>query len=86
MARYTVSEARRQFFQLLDAAERGEEVVLERKGVRFRLVTDVPGHAESAPSPLVVDDPGVLSGQWTWVTDEQGQLQFQPLPAEPAEP
>lgn len=28
--------------------------------------------------PVLVDDPDVLSGNWTWGTDQAGQFQFQP--------
>ena len=75
MARYTATDARRHFFQLLDAAERGENVVLERHGVRFKLVLEA-SKAVELPSSLVVDDPEVLQGDWTWTSDEKGQLQF----------
>lgn len=36
MIRYAASEARRELFRLLDSVENGEEVILERKGIRFR--------------------------------------------------
>ena len=78
MARYTASDARRQFFHLLDAAEKGEEVVLERHGVRFRLVLDGLPADESSTSPLIIKDEEVLSGNWTWGTDEEGHLEFRP--------
>jgi len=29
------------------------------------------------PSPLVIDDAEVLSGNWTWRSDEDGKLSFQ---------
>jgi len=81
MARYSASEARRQFFELLDAAERGEEVILDRKGIRFRLVVEPNQVVEPPTSPLIIDDPDVLSGEWTWVSDGRGQLQFQSTPS-----
>lgn len=83
MVRFTASEARRQISRLLDAAERGEEVIVERKGARFRISLDTSGSgkglevAQAAPSPLLIEDEAILSGQWTWVSDQDGKLQFQ---------
>ncbi len=77
MARYTATDARRHFFQLLDAAERGEQVVLERHGVRFKLVLEGAEGVETPAAVLIVNDPEVLQGDWTWTSDKQGQLQFQ---------
>ncbi len=79
MARLTASEARRQFFHLLDAAERGEPVVVERRGVRFRVSVEIEEEVvEEVRSPLIIEDPSILSGQWTWSADERGELQFVP--------
>lgn len=78
MKRVTATEARRRLFQLLDAVENGEDIVLERSGVRFRLTLDkARERAEDPGSPLIVDDPALLEGDWTWQTDEDGQLVFQ---------
>lgn len=85
MVRTTATQARKDFFRLLDAVERGEEVVLERKGVRFRLSReDTAATSEvSEPRPrVVIRDPAVLSGQWTWAADEDGQLVFVARPTE----
>jgi prevent-host-death family protein len=35
MKRYSVAQARQQFAELLDSAERGDAVVIDRRGVRF---------------------------------------------------
>lgn len=85
MARFSVAEARRQFSRLLDVAEQGEDVVLERRGVRFRLIVEADADASSEPtgSPLIVADADVMAGQWTWTAADDGQLQFQRLPADP---
>jgi hypothetical protein len=77
MTRVTASEARQEFFRLLDAVEQGEPVIVERKGVRFRLSV-VRREPTSHASPVLVSDPEVLSGNWTWVGDREGQLQFRP--------
>lgn len=76
MTRMTATEARRQLFKLLDAVEQGEDVVLERGGVRFRLILEQGARsvAELPTSPLVIRDLEILEGEWTWKTDERGQL------------
>lgn len=78
MTHYTATEARRLFFRLLDAAQRGEEVQFERDGVRFKLAIADPEVPTSLEVPLVAVDPVVLSGEWTWSADEAGQVQFNP--------
>ena len=78
MTRINASEARQEFFRLLDAVESGEAVIVERKGARFRLSLVPPEPAEAPASPVLVNDPDVLSGNWTWVGDKEGHLQFRP--------
>ena len=72
MVHYRASEAQRQFSKLLDAAERGEEVMIGRRGVYFRLILE-PSNTQNTPFILEED---VLSGNWTWAADEAGQLHF----------
>lgn len=77
MSQFTATEARRLFFRLLDAVQRGEMVTIERGGVRFRIVAEpVPATAAVEGSPFQRIDPAVLAGDWTWCADENGQLQF----------
>lgn len=78
MTRVTATAARRDLFHLLDAAERGEEVILERRGARFRLSLEKPEAVDVPASPLVVEDPDVLEGQWTWQASAEGDLTFRP--------
>ena len=76
MSHHSATEARRLFFRLLDAVQRGEEVTIERDGVRFRLVrADAPSDDE-VQSPFTRVDAAVLDGNWTWAADDDGQLQF----------
>ena len=52
MKTVTASEARRQWFHLLDEAGRGEVIVVERKGRRFVLRREGTSKAEAAaPRP-----------------------------------
>lgn len=88
MIQRSATEARRLFFQLLDAAQRGEDVRVTRDGVQFRLTVaegDVDRQAEHR-SPFAAIDPAVLSGAWRWSTDDSGQLQFEVDPQAAAEP
>ncbi len=72
MKRYSVAQARSRFSHLLDAAEAGDVVVIERRGTRFRLETDRNGTRRAgrrtAPPPPIIEyvDPAVMEGQWTW--------------------
>ena len=72
MKRYSVAQARIHFSHLLDAAEAGDAVVIERRGTRFRLQTDHGGKGRAvrrkAAPPSIIEhvDPAVLEGQWTW--------------------
>jgi antitoxin (DNA-binding transcriptional repressor) of toxin-antitoxin stability system len=69
-------EAQKDFLRLLDAVEQGEEVVVEHGGRRFRLSLVPPATTKTVSSPLIIEDTEVLSGNWTWVSDEEGRLQF----------
>ena len=72
MKGFTVREARARFGDLLDAAEGGDPVVIERHGVRFVL------QAEPSPGGLPVEplfawlDPAVEAGDWTWQASKAG--------------
>jgi hypothetical protein len=75
MKGYRVAEARARFGELLDEAESGNTVMIERRGVRFFL------EAERAPAaaarrrvrgPLEYVHPDVMSGNWTWTWGPRG--------------
>lgn len=73
MKHYKVSEARARFGDLLDEAERGDAVVIERHGVRFTLSAEAQAARPAAGGQLFASvDPDVLSGQWTWVPTTRG--------------
>ena len=75
MKGYKVAEARAQLGEVLDDAEKGIPVVIERRGVRFRILAE-PVVSPKAPkaSKAVFDfvDPAVADGQWTWKTGKRG--------------
>ena len=67
MKRYTVSVVRERLSEALDEADRGVPVIIERKGVRYRLSVDKPGNARKQRRPRIeILDPAVEQGQWTW--------------------
>jgi antitoxin (DNA-binding transcriptional repressor) of toxin-antitoxin stability system len=77
MKRYSVAQARSHFSHLLDAAEAGDSVVIERRGTRFRLETDHGGRRaarRTAARGRIIEhvDPAVMAGEWTWAWAEGG--------------
>lgn len=76
MKGYRVSEARARFGDLLDQAEGGQVVIIERHGVQFSLKAEgVPKQRKSQGPSITWAHPAVLSGDWTWDMGAQG-LQF----------
>jgi antitoxin (DNA-binding transcriptional repressor) of toxin-antitoxin stability system len=72
--RYTSSELRSRLAEMLDAAEGGEPVVIERRGTRFVLRAEpVRPRARRWRRPLIeILDPAVADGQWTWGWSSNG--------------
>lgn len=76
MKRYSMATVRAHLADALDEVEKGAEVVIERRGVRFRLVRDVQAKPTRSLRPLLeVLDPGLEDG-WTWVPGPDGQLEL----------
>jgi hypothetical protein len=72
MKGFTVAEARARFGDLLDQAEQGEAVVIERRGVRFTLRSEALA-APRQPAPFFEWlNPDVEAGQWTWELTKSG--------------
>jgi len=74
MKRYTAAAARQQFSRVLDAAERGEAVIIERRGVRFRIHPESRATKKIISPPPVVEltDDAVVEGRWTWDWEAKG--------------
>jgi hypothetical protein len=67
MKRYTVSQVRERLSEALDEAQKGVPVIIERKGVRYRLTVDKRTSTRKARQPHIeILDPAVANGQWTW--------------------
>jgi antitoxin (DNA-binding transcriptional repressor) of toxin-antitoxin stability system len=80
MKRYTAAKARAHLASLLDAAEGGEVVAIERRGVRFTLRSEKrPRKAAKRAARLEVVDRRVLVGEWTWSSGARG-LRFRRKP------
>jgi prevent-host-death family protein len=73
MKHLKVAEARVRFGEILDEAEKGEPVFIERRGVRFRVVAE-PRSRARAPKPSLFEfvHREVAAGQWTWTADAGG--------------
>lgn len=66
------------FGEILDRAEQGTPVVIERRGVRFRLIAEKDRPSAASKTALFdFVDPAVMAGQWTWKAGAKG-LGFTP--------
>ena len=67
MKRYTVSQARERLADVLDEAERGGPVVIERRNVQY-VIQAKRASRRPRPRQSVIEtlDPAVASGQWRW--------------------
>jgi antitoxin (DNA-binding transcriptional repressor) of toxin-antitoxin stability system len=73
MKGYRVAEARARFGEILDEAEQGATVLIERHGVRFTLRAEPsPPRRKPTRSAIAWADRDVLSGQWTWDLSAKG--------------
>jgi hypothetical protein len=76
MKGYKVSEARARFGDLLDEAEAGDVVFIQRHGVTFSLRAEgSPAKRAQPVSTITWAHPAVEAGQWTWEEGPDG-LEF----------
>ena len=66
MKGFTVAEARARFGDLLDQAEQGNAVVIERHGVRFLLKAEAGQHPAPPGKFFERLDPALERGEWSW--------------------
>jgi antitoxin (DNA-binding transcriptional repressor) of toxin-antitoxin stability system len=78
MRRYTTASARQNLSAILDAVENGEEVVIERRGVRFVVArAGAPKRVRAKTrSRIEVLAPAILDGQWRWELMGDGSLEL----------
>ena len=73
-----VAEARARFGEVLDEAEKGATVIIERRGVRYRIIAErAPALRHQAAELFDFVDADVLNGQWSWHAAAAG-LAFEP--------
>ena len=67
MKHYTVAVVRERLAEALNEADHGVPVIIERRGVRYRLTREPQFRARTAAKPAIREvDKGVLSGEWSW--------------------
>jgi hypothetical protein len=67
MRRYTVAAVRERLASALDEAEQGVPVIIERKGVRYRLTVEKTASPARRRQPQVeILDQAVDRGDWRW--------------------
>ena len=73
MKRFRAAAARQHLAEVLDAAERGETVIIERRDVQFRVepLTKRATSTRRAPRFQLVDS-ALASGEWTWTLGPKG--------------
>jgi hypothetical protein len=76
MKRYPVAVARERLAEALNEADRGVPVIIERRGVRYRLTRE-PRQTRKPSRASVVEhiDRDVAAGEWSWEW-ARGGLQF----------
>jgi len=76
MKKYSVSLVRERLSDALDQAGRGESVLIERRGVTYRLSVEKPrASRRSRSSQIEILDKAVEAGEWSWDWQD-GQLRF----------
>jgi hypothetical protein len=73
LKRYSVSLVRERLADALDEAERGLPVIIERRGVLYRLSVDAPlKRRRSRPSRIETVDSAIEHGHWSWTWTASG--------------
>lgn len=68
MKRYPVAVLRERLAEALDEAYAGIPVIIERKGVQYRLTRESPRKKRAAARERLFEivDPAVMAGEWNW--------------------
>lgn len=70
--RYNISQIRMRLAEALDSAERGESVIVERRGVRFTIAAARIEPRRPRRPLIEICDPDVAAGRWTWAEGPGG--------------
>jgi hypothetical protein len=73
--RYSTAQARKHLADLLNAAEAGRPVLIERRGVRFLLQAEsARSHRKGSRPRMTIEivDPVIAEGEWTWTWGRRG--------------
>ena len=79
MRRYSVAQARQHLAEVLDSAEAGEDIVIQRRGTSFvvKQLDGGPAKRSHRRAPLFeILDSAVEAGDWCWMQTPQGSLAF----------
>jgi len=68
MKRYSAATAKQRLSYLLDAAERGEPVIIQRGGVSFRVQPEPRVRRKKSTRRPIIEilDPAITKGDWVW--------------------
>lgn len=68
MKKYGVGFVRERLAEALDYADQGIPVIIERRGVQYRLSVDrpTPPLARTRKPYIEVLDPAIAQGEWAW--------------------
>jgi antitoxin (DNA-binding transcriptional repressor) of toxin-antitoxin stability system len=67
MKKYSVSRLRERLAEALDEVDRGGTVVIERRGIVYRLSRVIEkGRPKQRKALIDILDPSVAEGDWTW--------------------
>lgn len=77
MKRYSVSELRAHLADVLDQAQNGETVIIERRGQRFQVIPrTLKNKWPELRAKIEIHDPALLEGQWGWEWKPGKTLRF----------
>jgi hypothetical protein len=67
MKRYSVALVRERLAEALNEVDRGIPVVIERRGVRYRVTREPEQKRQSSRKPVIEHaDRQIVSGEWSW--------------------
>ena len=67
MKRYSVALVRERLAEALNEVDRGVPVIIERRGVRYRLTREPPQRRQTARKSVIEHaDQDVAAGEWSW--------------------